>query len=456
MHEPAAHLQTLFWQIVAGGIFLIAYALIATDKVHKTKVALAGAALFLVLRIVTQDQAFTETAGGGVSWNTIFLLAGMMVIVNIIKRTGVLTWLAIRSVKLGRGDPYTIAAILCIVTAVTSAFLDNLTTVLFMAPVTFVVAQFLGLNPVPLLICEIIASNIGGTATLIGDPPNIMIGSAAGLGFMTFVKHLTPVVIVTLLAMVGTIKLMFGREWKRDPGAAARLRELDEREAITDWPLLRRSGAVMALTVGGFVVHEPLHLQPATVALAGAALLLLITASDAQETLAEIEWGTLFFFLGLFIMVTGLVKVGLIAIMADGLLQVTGGNIPALALLIVWFSAVASSVLGSIPFVATMNPLIIGVAETMQARGDLLVPAGTPLLHAPPVMALWWALALGACLGANATIIGAAANVAVAGIAESAGHPITFRHYLKYGVPLTVESLLIASVYLYWRYLLPL
>ncbi len=456
MHEAAEHLCTLPWQIAAGGIFLVAYALITTERIHRTKIAVAAGALFLVLRVVTQEEAFTETPSGGVSWNTIFLLAGMMIIVNIVKRTGVFGWLALRSAKLGRGDPFTIAAMLCVVTAVTSAFLDNLTTVLFMAPVTFVVAQTLGVNPVPFLICEIIASNIGGAATLIGDPPNIMIGSAADLGFTAFVKHLTPVVVVVLVAMIATVKLLFRREWAGEPGSLAGLRELDERELITDWPLLRRSGLVLALTIAGFVAHESLHLEPATIALAGAGLLLVVSGANVQETLEEIEWATLFFFIGLFVMVTGLVKVGLIDLMAGGLLKVTGGKVPILAVAIAWFSAAASGILGSIPYTATMNPLIIDIAHQMQAQGTLAVPEGTSLLHAPPIMALWWALSLGACLGANVTIIGGAANVAVAGMAERAGYAITFKHYLKYGVPLTVESLFIATVYLYLRYLLPL
>jgi Na+/H+ antiporter NhaD/arsenite permease-like protein len=452
VNNAASTLRTLPWQLIAGGIFVVAYVFIAAEWIHKTKVALAGACLMMVLGIVTHQQAFTETEGTGVSWNTIFLLTGMMIIVNIVKRTGLFQWIAIRSAKLGRGNPFAIAALLSVVTAVLSAFLDNVTTVLLVAPVTFFVAEALGITPVPFLICEIIASNIGGTATLIGDPPNIMIGSAAHLGFLPFVANLTPVIVVILFFYVLTIRWLFRKEFVPQPGAVERVMALDESRAITDAPLLKRSGTVLLLTLSGFVVHGQLHLEPAVVALAGAALLLLVTKVEPHDILQEVEWPTLFFFIGLFIMVTGLVNVGLVELMAKKLLSLTGGNMHAMTYLILWLSAFASAIIDNIPFVATMNPLILDIAKAV-AGGDVAAMTWSQVVHAKAIMPLWWALSLGACLGGNGTIIGASANVVVAGISERNGHPISFRHYLKYGAVLMIESVILSHLYLWFRYL---
>jgi len=450
--QAATSLHTLPWQIVAGLIFVVAYALIASEKIHKTKVALAGACLMMVLGIVSHHEAFTETEGTGVSWNTIFLLAGMMIIVNITKRTGVFQWLAIRSAKLGKGNPFAIAALLSLVTAVLSAFLDNVTTVLLIAPVTFFIAEALQISPLPFLICEIVASNIGGTATLVGDPPNIMIGSASHLGYMPFVMNLTPAVVLVLAAYLVTVRFMFAKEFIPKPGAAEAIQEFDESKAITDPGLLKRAGSVLVLTLCTFVIHSQLHLEPATVALSGAALLLLITPVDPHEILEEIEWPTLFFFIGLFIMVTALVKVGIIDMMAKKILSMTKGSVPAMTYLILWFSAFASAIVDNIPFVATMNPMIIDIARSLHP-GDISTHGWAAVVHARYAMPLWWALALGACLGGNGTIIGASANVIVAGIAERNGYPLTFKHYLKYGLPLMIESIIISSLYLWVRYL---
>jgi len=454
--ETETIVRTLPWQILTATIFVGAYAFIASEKIHKTKVAIAGASLMMLLGIVPHHAAFTETESTGVSWNTVFLLTGMMILVNIVKRTGIFQWIAIRSAKLGRGNPFTICAILSVVTAVLSANLDNVTTVLLIAPVTFFIAEALSISPVPFLICEIIASNIGGTATLIGDPPNIMIGSAAKLGFMPFVTNLAPVIVVIMVVFVVTVRFVFRREFVPSSEAAAQVMKLDESKAITDFALLRRAGPVMLGTIVAFVFHGYLHLEPATVALSGAALLLLITSVEPHEILAEVEWPTLFFFIGLFIMVTGMVRVGLIEMMANWLLGVTKGNIPAMTMLIVWFSAFASAIIDNIPFVATMNPLIIDVAKGLAAHGEIARATFTQIVHAPQVMPLWWALSLGACLGGNGTIIGASANVVVAGIAEGNGYPLTFRSFLKYGMLFMVESVAIASVYLWFRFLVPL
>ncbi|NCO39967.1 MAG: hypothetical protein COZ06_30510 [Armatimonadetes bacterium CG_4_10_14_3_um_filter_66_18] len=455
-HEVANHaadtLRTLPWQLIAGGIFVVAYTFIAAEWIHKTKVALAGGCAMMLLGIVSHHQAFTETAGTGVSWNTIFLLAGMMIIVNITKRTGVFQWIAIRSAKLGRGNPFAIAALLSLVTAVLSAFLDNVTTVLLIAPVTFFIAEALSSSPLPFLICEIVASNIGGTATLVGDPPNIMIGSAARLGYVPFVANLTPVVLVILAVYLLTVRWLFRKEFVPKEGAAEEILKFDESKVITDVPLLKRSGGVLLLTLVGFVLHGQFHLEPATIALAGAALLLLITHIEPHEVLEEVEWPTLFFFIGLFIMVTGLVNVGLIEMMAAKLLALTKGNTSAMAYLILWLSAFASAIVDNIPFVATMNPLVIDIARTLH-EGDIATHGWEAVVHAKEIMPLWWALALGACLGGNGTIIGASANVIVAGIAERNGFPLSFRHFLKYGMLLMIESVIISHIYLWLRYL---
>jgi len=449
-------IRTAPWQWTTAVIFVIAYALIASEKIHKTKVALAGATLMMALGIVPHHLAFTETEGTGVSWNTIFLLVGMMIIVNVVKQTGVFQWIAIRSAKLGRGNPFAIAALLSLVTAVLSANLDNVTTVLLIAPVTFFIADALGISPIPFLICEILSSNIGGTATLIGDPPNILIGSAAKLGYLPFVTNLAPLVLVNLVVFVITVRFVFKREFVPRPEAAAAIQELDETKAITDPKLLKVSGTLLLLTMAAFVCHGWLHLEPATVALAGAALMLLLTPTDVHDILREVEWPTLFFFIGLFIMVTGMVRAGLIEKLASVLLGVTQGNVPAMSLLILWFSAFASAIVDNIPFVATLNPMIIDIARGMAADGQIAGTNFTTIVQHPQIMPLWWALALGACLGGNGTLIGASANVIVAGIAERGGHPIPFATYLKYGMLFMVESLILSTVYLWLRYLGPM
>jgi Na+/H+ antiporter NhaD/arsenite permease-like protein len=434
-----------FW--IATTVFLLAYGLIMWDKIHKTILAIFGATLLIVIGIVTQEEAFTSM-DIGVDWNVIFLLVGMMVIINIMKPTGVFEYIAIKSAKVAKGEPFMIMAIFSTVTAVVSAFLDNVTTVLLIAPVTLLICQALELDVVPFLITEAIASNIGGTATLIGDPPNIMIGSKAQLGFMPFVYHLTPVIIVVLIAYIISIKFIFGKKMVVKEELRQRVMDMDEREAIKDPVLLRKSLAVLAVTMTGFVVHGMLHLQPATIALFGAALLLLVSGiKDPHHVLAEAEWSSLFFFIGLFIIIGAVVKVGLIKWMSIKVLELTHGNLFGTSMIVLWFSAFASAFIDNIPYVATMNPLIIDMAKQLWPN-----LSGVELLHHPDLMPMWWSLALGACLGGNGTAIGASANVIVVGMAEKMGKPISFRKFMLYGMPLMIESVLICTFYVWIRY----
>jgi len=436
---------TSFW--VATAIFLLAYGIIVTDKIHKTIVAIVGASLMILLSIVTQEDAFHSTELG-VDWNVVFLLVSMMIIINIMKPTGVFEYIAIKSAKAAKGQPFMIMAIFSTVTAVVSAFLDNVTTVLLIAPVTLLICEALELDVVPFLITEALASNIGGTATLIGDPPNIMIASKAQLDFMAFVYHLTPVIIVVLIAYIISIKFIFGRRLKVREELRQRVMAMNELDAIKDPALLKKSLAVLAVTITGFVMHGALHMQPATIALSGAGLLLLVSGTkEPHHILAEAEWTTLFFFIGLFIIIGGVVKVGLIKWMSIQVLDLTRGNLFGTAMIVMWFSAFASAFIDNIPYVATMNPLIVDMAK--QLWPDL---SGLQLLHHPDLMPLWWSLALGACLGGNGTAIGASANVIVCGMAEKMGRPIAFRKFMLYGMPLMVESVIICTVYVWLRY----
>lgn len=434
-----------FW--MATGIFILAYALIISEKIHKTILSIFGAALMIVIGIVTQEDAF-HSIELGVDWNVIFLLISMMIIINIMKPTGVFEYIAIKSAKAAKGEPFRIMAIFSIVTAVLSALLDNVTTVLLIAPVTILICDALEIDVIPYLITEAIASNIGGTATLIGDPPNIMIASKAQLDFMAFIYNLAPVVIVVLIAYVITIKLIFGKRLKVKEELKGRVMAMDENDAIKDPVLLKKCLAVLAVVIIGFVFHGMLHMEPATIALFGAGLLLLISGTkEPHHILAEAEWTTLFFFMGLFIIIGGVVKVGLIKWMSIEVLKMTQGNLFGTSMIVMWFSAFASAFIDNIPYVATMNPLIIDMAK--QLWPDV---SGIALLHHPDLMPLWWSLALGACLGGNGTLIGASANVIVVGMAEKAGKPITFKRFMLYGMPLMIESVIICTAYVWLRY----
>jgi len=434
-----------FW--IATAIFIIVYALIVADKIHKTILALFGASLMIVLGILSQEHAFYSMELG-VDWNVILLLVSMMVIINIMKPTGAFEYLAIKSAKIAKGKPFMIMAIFSVVTAVVSAFLDNVTTVLLIAPVTLLICQALELDIVPFLIVEALASNIGGTATLIGDPPNIMIASKAQLDFMAFVYHLTPVIIVVLVAFIITIKFVFGKRLIVKEELRQRVMAMDENEAIKDPVLLKKCLVILAITLIGFVMQGILHLEPATIGLFGASLLLLVSGiKDPQHILAEAEWATLFFFIGLFIIIGGVVHVGLIKWMSIKVLELTQGNLFGTTMIVLWFSAFASAFIDNIPYVATMNPLIIDMAKNLWPN-----LSGVQLLHHPDLMPMWWALSLGACLGGNGTAIGASANVVVVGMAAKMGHPISFKQFMLYGMPLMIESVIIGMIYIWLRY----
>jgi len=416
--------------LLAGGIFLITYALIVTERVHRTVSALLGGLAMILFGILSQEQAFHA-----VDWNVIFLLAGMMALANVLRETGLFQWIAVYAVRLGRGNPFRILIILSLATAVTSALLDNVTIVILIVPVTLLVAASLRVNPVPFLIAQILASNIGGMATLIGDPPNILIGSAAGIDFLTFAANLAPISLLILAVFVGLCWFLFKREVQASQGRPLDIESLDTDALITDRPTLVKALIVMGGVMVGFLLHGALHLEPATIALTGATLLLLWTRSDPHDILQDIEWTTLFFFLGLFITVEAVVQVGIIETVADATLRLTDGDLVLTSTLLLWLSAVASGIVDNIPYTATMIPIVENLGKVM------------------PVEPLWWSLALGACLGGNATLVGASANVVVASLAERSGHPISFRKFLKYGLITTGVSLLLAMGYLWLRYL---
>jgi len=449
-HETAQQAQpfvmdTAFW--TATVIFLLAYAVIVSEKIHKTIIAVFGAGLMLVLKILEQHEAF-HVEEFGIDWNVIFLLISMMVIINLMRPTGVFEYIAIKSAKWGKGDPLRILVIFAIVTAVLSALLDNVTTVLLIVPVTILIADALKVDALPYLISCVLASNIGGTATLIGDPPNIMIASKAQLDFMDFIYHLAPVVVVTMVFYIFAIKLIWGKKLKTTEELKKRIMAMDERQAIKDPVMLKKSLAVLAMVLTGFVFHGMLHFQPATVALFGAGLLLLLSKThEPHHILAEVEWPTIFFFMGLFIIIGGVVKVGLIKWMSTQVIELTQGNLFATSMVVMWFSAFASAFIDNIPYVATMNPLIIDMAKQLWPN-----LSGVELLHHVDLMPLWWSLALGACLGGNGTAIGASANVIVVGMSEKMGRKISFGKFMLYGMPMMVMTVVISTVYVWLRY----
>ncbi len=416
---------------LAGAIFLATYALIATDRMDKTIAALLGGTLVIVLGVVSQEDAFAA-----IDLNVIFLLAGMMMLAGILRRTGFFSWVAIRSVKIAGGDPYRLLIVLSIVCAVLSAFLDNVTTVVLIAPVTLYIASVLKVSPLPFLIAEILASNIGGTATLIGDPPNVLIGSAAGLGFDAFLVNLAPVTIVVFLIFLGMTRLFFARDFAVHAEVRDAVLALDENEVLNDRPLLRISLMVIGATIGGFLLAQPLGLEAGTIALFGAAVLTILARLDAESVLREVEWPTLFFFVGLFMLVEGVVQVGIIDAVAHGLIELTNGDATVTTLGLIWLSGIASAIVDNIPYTATMIPVV----RELGATGI-------------PIEPLWWSLALGACLGGNATIVGASANVVVANLAGKAGHAISFGSFLRYGLLVTTMSLAVATIYVFARYL---
>ena len=417
-------------------IFVAAYVLLATEWVHRTKVALGGAGLMLVLHISDADQAFFDSHTG-IEWNVIFLLLGMMMIVSVLRRTGIFEYIAIWSAKRARGKPYRLMVMLCVMTAAASALLDNVTTVLLIAPVTFLVCERLGLRAAPYLIAEVMASNIGGTATLVGDPPNIIIAARAGLTFNDFLVNLAPLVVVLMVAFCLLCRILFRADFSYDPDKAASVMTLNEREAIKDKPLLVKSMLVLLLVLAGFVLHPVLHYEPSVVALLGTGLLLIITDVTPTDALADVEWPTLVFFAGLFVMVGGLVDTGVIGNLSQATADATKGRLGLETMGLLGGSAVLSAIVDNIPYVATMSPIVEELAAGHGTEGEVL----------------WWALALGADLGGNATAIGASANVVVLGIAERAGQPIGFWEFTKYGLVVTIVTISLCVPYLWLRYL---
>jgi len=422
---------------IAITVFVVAYALIASDRINKTLVALVGAAIIVALGVVESDDVFYSHETG-IDWDVIFLLFGMMVIVSVLRQTGVFEYIAIWSAKRARGSPLRIMILLVLVTAIASALLDNVTTVLLIAPVTLLVCDRLAINPVPFLIAEVLASNIGGAATLVGDPPNIIVASRAGLTFNDFLVHTAPVVLVVMVVFIALLPLVFRGSFDVDPARVADVMLLEEREAIQDPGLLIKCGAVLALVFTAFIAHSVLHIAPSIVALLGAGVLILLSRLEHRDYLAGVEWETLLFFVGLFIMVGALVKTGVIDELARSAIEFTDGNALLTAMLILGVSAPVSGVIDNIPYTATMAPI---VSELSASIPDMTHP------HA-----LWWALVLGADFGGNLTAVGASANVVMLGIARRAENPISFWEFTRKGLLITVLSIVISAVYLWLRY----
>jgi Na+/H+ antiporter NhaD/arsenite permease-like protein len=424
-------------EAIVISIFVLAYVLIATEWVHRVVVALSGAGLMLLFRFLSAEDAF-HSERFGIDWNVVFLLLGMMVIVGVLRHTGLFEYLAIWSAKRARGRPFRILLTLVVLTALASALLDNVTTVLLVAPVTLLIAERLGVSPVPMLIAEAMASNIGGTATLIGDPPNIIIGSEANLTYVDFLVNLGPLVLILMVVFIWLAWMLFRRSLEHHPERVDEIMALDERESLREGPLLVRSLLVLALVTLGFVLHGVLRYEPSVVALLGAGTLLLLARQEPGKFLAEVEWHTLLFFAGLFVMVGTLVKVGVVGNLAEEAIRLTRGDLLVSTMLILGVSVVLSALVDNIPYVATMAPLVRDLAQAFPAAG--------------PATVLWWALAVGADLGGNATAIGASANVVVLGLAARSGHRIRFLEFAKYGVVVTAVTVGLSAAYLWVRY----
>ena len=426
------------------GIFIAIYFLIITEKLPNTFSALLGGFLMITVHILGEDEAFEA-----IDWEVIFLLTGMMIIVHITSETGLFQWIAIKLAQAVRGEPFPIMLLLVLVTAVFSAFLDNVTTVLLIAPVSILLAEQLKINPIPFLIAEALASNIGGTATLIGDPPNILIGVAADLTFNQFLIHLSPFVLLNLVVFIPTLWLFFGKTLHVSRDLKAKIMDLEADRALKDLTSLKKSLIVLGLVILGFLTHEWTGLGPATLAFGGAVILAIITKKSPDEIFRHVEWRTLFFFMGLFIMVAGVVKIGAIEVLARGALALTKSDLKLTSFFVLWLSGIVSAVVDNIPYTATLIPMIGGNGGLVESIHHLHPGLGYEAIR----YALWWSLALGACLGGNGTLVGASANVVVANIASKSGKPISFMEFTKYGVIVMFQSLILASVYIWLRYL---
>lgn len=412
--------------IIAVIIFAIVMVLVITEKIHRAVAAVLGAVIILVLGLMD-----VETAAGYIDFNTIGVLIGMMLLVSVVKESGLFEYVAVKSAKLSKGDPWKIMVSFMVITALLSCLLDNVTTVLLVGPMTLAITKALKINPVPFILSQILASNIGGTATLIGDPPNIMIGSSAGLSFVSFIVHNGPVIAIIMIATIIGFRFIYKKKLTTDVEAIQSVMAMDENKMIKDKALLIKSIVVIILTVLGFVLHGVIGIETAVVALVAAVVMIIIGKQKFEDTLMDVEWSTIVFFIGLFIVVGGLVETGVIGTLAEVILNATHGRTIMTMLIILWVSAILSSTVDNIPFVATMIPLI----SAMGAGGMDIEP-------------LWWALSLGACLGGNGTIIGASANVVLTGISKKHGHPISYMQYLKVGFPMMIMSVVISTVYL--------
>ncbi|SKA79419.1 possible tyrosine transporter P-protein [Caloramator quimbayensis] len=416
-----------FTQIVTIAVFIITFIFIVSEKINRTVAAMIGAMFLLIIRLINEKNAVSF-----IDYTTVGVLVGMMIVVSIIKRTGLFQYIAIKSAKIAKGEPMRIIILFGVMTGVLSAFLDNVTTILLMIPITLVISKLLKITPIPFIMSEVLASNIGGTGTLIGDPPNIMIGSEAGLSFLNFITNLFPVTFIILLLSVIIIRRIYKNELIVDDKLKKQIMELDELKAITDKKLLYKSLVVLGFIILGFFMHEHLKYESSTVALTGAAVFLLISGIEVDEILVEIEWPTIFFFISLFIIVGTLEEVGIINILAKAVVSLTKGNLTLTGIIILWSSAILSAFLDNIPFVATMIPLIKGLGAISHMN----------------ITPLWWALSLGACLGGNGTLIGASANVVTVGVMEKEGYKITFKDFMKIGFPIMIFSIIISTIYL--------
>ncbi|HIZ78059.1 MAG TPA: ArsB/NhaD family transporter, partial [Firmicutes bacterium] len=396
----------------------------------RTVAAMAGAICLVLLGILSIDDCISH-----IDFNTIGVLAGMMIFVAIVKNSGIFEYLAIKAAKVAKGDPWLIMVLFILITAGFSAFLDNVTTVLLIGPMTLTICRMLDINPVPYFITQIIASNVGGTSTLIGDPPNIMIGSAAGLTFFDFIVNVGPPILVIVGAIILCFRVIYGKKMHVEESAKLSILALDEKKEIKDVKLLHKSVVMIVLVILGFVFHGTLGIESSVVALTAAAIMLLIGKQDIEKIFSEIEWTTIIFFIGLFVVVGGMVEVGIIDTLANMLMNATGGELILTMLILLWGSAIISSILDNIPFVATIIPIIL----TLESSGINVMP-------------LWWAISLGACLGGNGTLIGASANVVLSGISNKKGYPITFMSYLKVGYPIMLITIVISTIYLILRY----
>ncbi len=417
-------------QIIAITVFVLVLIAIISEKIHRTVAAMAGAICLVLLGILSIDDCISH-----IDFNTIGVLAGMMIFVAIVKNSGIFEYLAIKAAKVAKGDPWLIMVLFILITAGFSAFLDNVTTVLLIGPMTLTICRMLDINPVPYFITQIIASNVGGTSTLIGDPPNIMIGSAAGLTFFDFIVNVGPPILVIVGAIILCFRVIYGKKMHVEESAKLSILALDEKKEIKDVKLLHKSVVMIVLVILGFVFHGTLGIESSVVALTAAAIMLLIGKQDIEKIFSEIEWTTIIFFIGLFVVVGGMVEVGIIDTLANMLMNATGGELILTMLILLWGSAIISSILDNIPFVATIIPIIL----TLESSGINVMP-------------LWWAISLGACLGGNGTLIGASANVVLSGISNKKGYPITFMSYLKVGYPIMLITIVISTIYLILRY----